>query len=39
VKEIGAVKIAHEFFVLYRAIALGEDDAVERYRLPAVQVD
>ena len=38
-EEVGPVQVAHELFVFGRAIAFGKDDAIERYRLTAVQVD
>jgi hypothetical protein len=33
------MQVTHELVVFARAIALGEDDAIERYRQTAVQVD
>ena len=33
------MQIAHELIVFAGAIALGQDDAIERYRLTAVKVD
>jgi hypothetical protein len=33
------MQVAHEFLVLAWAIALRKDDAIERYRQAAVQVD
>ena len=38
-EEVGPVQVAHELFVIGRAIVFGENDAVERNRLTAVQVD